>query len=141
MSFRRQDPKQAHAELMRWSRRVGDSKSHGLLKYVQILDRRRFSILKFFKHAKTSGLTEALDNVVKFTKKGADGFHDWQYVRRELLRKCGKRAGPWAGRGLKPYVFDRVHTIPRSALFHVCHNPWRDSSQEVDGEQRRPCAC
>jgi len=46
--FRRQDPKRARAELRDWKRRVRESKIPELLKYVEMLDRRRFGILNFF---------------------------------------------------------------------------------------------
>lgn len=88
--FRWQDPKQARAELRDWKRRVRESKIPELLKYVQMLDRRRFGILNFFKHRKTNGLSEGFNNVVKTIKKTAYGFHDWQYFRLKILRKCGK---------------------------------------------------
>ena len=88
--FRRQDPKQARAELRDWKRRVRESKIPELLKYVEMLDRRRFGILNFFKHRKTNGLSEGFNNVVKTIKKSAYGFHDWEYFRLKILRKCGK---------------------------------------------------
>ncbi len=88
--FRRQNPKQARAELRDWKHRVRESKIPELLKYVQMLDRRRFGILNFFKHRKTNGLSEGFNNVVKTIKKSAYGFHDWEYFRLKILRKCGK---------------------------------------------------
>ena len=92
--FRRQDSKQARAELRDWKRRVRESKIPELVKYVQMLDRRRFGILNFFKHRKTNGLSEGFNNVVKTIKKSAYGFHDWEYFRLKILRKCGKLADP-----------------------------------------------
>jgi transposase len=88
--FRRQDPKRARAELRDWKRRVRESKIPELLKYVEMLDRRRFGILNFFKHRKTNGLSEGFNNVVKTIKKDAYGFHDWEYFRLKILRKCGR---------------------------------------------------
>ena len=88
--FRRQAPKRARAELRDWKHRVRESKIPELLKYVQMLDRRRFGILNFFKHRKTNGLSEGFNNVVKTVKKSAYGFHDWQYFRLKILRNCGK---------------------------------------------------
>ena len=88
--FRRQDPKQARAELRDWKRRVRESNIPELLKYVEMLNRRRFGILNFFKHRKTNGLSEGFNNVVKTIKKDAYGFHDWEYFRLKILRKCGK---------------------------------------------------
>lgn len=88
--FRWQDPKQARSELRDWKRRVRESKIPELLEYVKMLDRRRFGIQNFFKHRKTNGLSEGLNNVVKTIKKSAYGFHDWQYFRLKILRKCGK---------------------------------------------------
>ena len=35
-------------------------------------------------------LEEGFNNVVKTIKKNAYGFHDWQYFRLKILRKCGK---------------------------------------------------
>jgi transposase len=92
--FRRQTPKQARAELRDWKRRVRESKIPELVKYTQMLDRRRFGILNFFKHRKTNGLSEGFNNVVKTIKKSAYGFHDWEYFRLKILRKCGKLADP-----------------------------------------------
>jgi len=37
---------------------VRESKIPELLKYVEMLDRRRFGILNFFNHRKTNGLSE-----------------------------------------------------------------------------------
>ena len=88
--FRRQDPKRARAELRDWKRRGRESKIPELLKYVAMLDRRRFGILNFFKHRKTNGLSEGFNNVVKTIKKDAYGFHDWEYFRLKILRKCGR---------------------------------------------------
>jgi transposase len=88
--FRRQDPKRARAELRDWKHRVRESKIPELLKYVEMLDRRRFGILNFFKHRKTNGLSEGFNNVVKTIKKDAYGFHDWEYFRLKILRKCGR---------------------------------------------------
>ena len=68
--------------------------SQELVKYVQMLDGRRFGILNFFKHRKTNGLSEGFNNVVKTIKKSAYGFHDWEYFRLKILRKCGKLADP-----------------------------------------------
>ncbi|MBI4589152.1 MAG: ISL3 family transposase [Candidatus Rokubacteria bacterium] len=90
VAFRRQDPKRARAELRDWKRRVRESKIPELLKYVEMLDRRRFGILNFFKHRKTNGLSEGFNNVVKTIKKDAYGFHDWEYFRLKILRKCGR---------------------------------------------------
>lgn len=88
--FRRQNPKQARAELRDWKLRVRESNIPELLEYVRMLDRRRFGILNFFKHRKTNGLSEGFNNVVKTIKKDAYGFHDWEYFRLKILRKCGK---------------------------------------------------
>lgn len=88
--FRRLDPKVARAELREWKRRVRESAIPELLEYAKMLDRRRFGILNFFKHRKTNGLSEGMNNVVKTIKKNAYGFHDWQYFRLKILRKCGK---------------------------------------------------
>ncbi len=83
-------PKRARTELRDWKRRVRESKIPELLKYVEMLDRRRFGILNFFKHRKTNGLSEGFNNVVKTIKKDAYGFHDWEYFRLKILRKCGR---------------------------------------------------
>ncbi|MEK7716955.1 MAG: ISL3 family transposase [Pseudomonadota bacterium] len=88
--FRRQDHKQARAELRDWKRRVRESNIPELMEYVKMLNRRRFGILNFLKHRKTNGLSEGFNNVVKTIKKAAYGFHDWQYFRLKILRKCGK---------------------------------------------------
>jgi len=91
--FRRLDPKVARAELRDWKRRVRESGIPELIEYAKMLDRRRFGILNFFKHRKTNGLSEGMNNVVKTIKKNAYGFHDWQYFRLKILRKCGKLGG------------------------------------------------
>lgn len=88
--FRRLEPKIARAELRDWKQRVRESNIPELLEYVKMLDRRRFGILNFLKHRKTNGLSEGFNNVVKTIKKDAYGFHDWQYFRLKILRKCGK---------------------------------------------------
>jgi len=88
--FRRQDLKQARAELRDWKRRVRESNIPELLEYVKMLNRRRFGIQNFLKHRKTNGLSEGFNNVVKTIKKNAYGFHDSQYFRLKILRKCGK---------------------------------------------------
>lgn len=88
--FRLLDPKAARAELRDWKRRVRESGIPELMEYAKMLDRRRFGILNFFKHRRTNGLSEGMNNVVKTIKKNAYGFHDWQYFRLKILRKCGK---------------------------------------------------
>ena len=88
--FRRLDPKAARAELRDWKRRVRESGIPELIEYTKMLDRRRFGILNFFKHRLTNGQAEGFNNVVKTIKKNAYGFHDWQYFRLKILRKCGK---------------------------------------------------
>jgi len=88
--FRRLDPKVARAELRDWKRRVRESNIPELLEYVKMLNRRRFGILNFLKHRKTNGLSEGFNNVVKTIKKNAYGFHDSEYFRLKILRKCGK---------------------------------------------------
>jgi len=88
--FRLKDPRRARAELKDWKRRVRESAIPELLEYVKLLDRRRFGIMNFFKHRKTNGLSEGLNNVVKTLKKDAYGFHDWEYFKLKILRKCGK---------------------------------------------------
>ena len=88
--FRLSDPKKARAELKDWKSRVRESRIPELLDYVKLLDRRRFGVMNFFKHRKTNGLSEGLNNVVKTLKKDAYGFHDWKYFRLKILRKCGK---------------------------------------------------
>jgi transposase len=88
--FRRLDPKDARAEFRDWKRRAKESGIPEILDYVKMLDRHRFGILNFFKHRKTNGLSEGFNNVVKTIKKAAYGFHDWQYFRLKILRKCGK---------------------------------------------------
>jgi transposase len=88
--FRLSDPKKARAELKDWKRRVRESRIPELLDYVKLLDRRRFGVMNFFRHRKTNGLSEGLNNVVKTLKKDAYGFHDWKYFRLKILRKCGK---------------------------------------------------
>lgn len=92
--FRRLDPKQARTELRDWKRRAKESCIPEILEYVKMLDRRRFGVLNSFKHRMTNGLSEGLNNVVKTIKKSAYGFHDWQYFRLKILRKCGKLQEP-----------------------------------------------
>ena len=94
MVFRRLDAKQARSELRDWKRRARESGIPEILAYVEMLDRRRFGILNFFKHRKTNGLSEGMNNVVKTIKKNAYGLHDWQYFRLKILRKCGKLGTP-----------------------------------------------
>lgn len=88
--FRLLSPKQARTELRDWKRRARESGIPEILDYVKMLDRRRFGILNFFKFRNTNGLSEGFNNVVKTIKKNAYGFHDWQYFRLKILRKCGK---------------------------------------------------
>jgi transposase len=88
--FRRLDPKDARTEFKDWKRRARESAIPEILEYVKMLDRHRFGILNFFKHRKTNGLSEGFNNVVKTIKKDAYGFHDWEYFRLKILRKCGK---------------------------------------------------
>ena len=88
--FRLRNPRLARAELKDWKQRVRESGIRELLDYVKLLDRRRFGIMNFFKHRKTNGLSEGLNNVVKTLKKDAYGFHDWEYFKLKILRKCGK---------------------------------------------------
>lgn len=92
--FRLLDPKAARAELRDWKSRVRESGIPELMEYAKMLDRRRFGILNFFKHRRTNGLSEGMNNVVKTIKKNAYGFHDWQYFRLKILRKCGKLDQP-----------------------------------------------
>lgn len=88
--FRRLDPKVARAELRDWKHRVRESGIPELIEYAKMLDRRRFGIQNFFRYRRTNGLSEGFNNVVKTIKKNAYGFHDWQYFRLKILRKCGK---------------------------------------------------
>lgn len=88
--FRWLEPKVARAEFRDWKRRARESKIPEILEYVKLLDRRRYGILNFFKYRKTNGLSEGFNNVAKTIKKNAYGFHDWQYFRLKILRKCGK---------------------------------------------------
>lgn len=88
--FRLLPSKEARAELREWKARVRESGIPELLEYLEMLNRRRYGILNFFKHRLTNGLSEGLNNVVKTIKKDAYGFHDWQYFRIKILRKCGK---------------------------------------------------
>ncbi len=92
--FRRLDPKVARAELRDWKRRVRESGIPELIEYAKMLDRRRFGIQNFFRYRRTNGLSEGFNNVVKTIKKMAYGFHDWQYFRLKILRKCGKLGPP-----------------------------------------------
>ena len=84
------DPRKARGEFRAWKRRVQESGIPELLEYLKMLNRRRFGILNFFKHRKTNGLSEGMNNVVKTIKKMAYGFHDWTYFRLKILRQCGK---------------------------------------------------
>jgi transposase len=88
--FRLGDIREARAELKDWKRRARESKIPEIVEYVGLLNRRRYGILNFFRHHKTNGLSEGLNNVVKTLKKDAYGFHDWRYFRLKILRKCGK---------------------------------------------------
>ena len=88
--FRELDSKTARTELRDWKRRAMESGIPEIVDYVKMLNRRRFGILNFFRHRQTNGLSEGLNNVVKTLKKDAYGFHDWQYFRLKILRKCGK---------------------------------------------------
>jgi transposase len=88
--FRLGDLRVARTEIKDWKRRAKESQIPEILEYVGLLNRRRFGILNFFRHHKTNGLSEGLNNVVKTIKKDAYGFHDWQYFRLKILRKCGK---------------------------------------------------
>lgn len=91
--FRRIHPRQARRELRDWKRRARESGIPEILDFVRMLDRRRFGIQNFFKLRLTNGLSEGFNNVVKTIKKSAYGFHDWQYFRLKILRKCGKLGG------------------------------------------------
>lgn len=87
------DPGAARLEFRAWKGRARESKIPEVLEYVKMLDRRRFGIMNFFKHRRTNGLSEGMNNVVKTIKKNAYGFHDSQYFRLKILRKCGKLGG------------------------------------------------
>jgi len=84
------DPRKARGEFRAWKRRVRESGIPELLEYLKMLNHRRFGILNFFKHRKTNGLSEGMNNVVKTIKKMAYVFHDWTYFRLKILRQCGK---------------------------------------------------
>jgi transposase len=84
------DPKRARRALKEWKLRVTESGIPELVEFVKMLDRRRYGIQNFFRHRITNGLSEGLNNVVKTIKKVAYGFHDWQYFRLKILRRCGK---------------------------------------------------
>jgi transposase len=84
------DPKRARKALKGWKLRVRESGIPELVEFVKMLDRRRYGIQNFFRHRLTNGLSEGLNNVVKTVKKVAYGFHDWQYFRLKILRRCGK---------------------------------------------------
>jgi transposase len=88
--FDERDPKKARRALKEWKLRVRDSGIPELMEFVKMLDRRRYGIQNFFRHRLTNGLSEGLNNVVKTVKKVAYGFHDWQYFRLKILRRCGK---------------------------------------------------
>jgi transposase len=88
--FRLGDLRAARAELKNWKRRARESKIPEIVDYVGLLNRRRYGILNFFRHHKTNGLSEGLNNVVKTLKKDAYGFHDWRYFHLKIIRKCGK---------------------------------------------------
>lgn len=88
--FAEVDPKRARRALREWKLRVRESGIPELVEFVEMLDRRRYGIQNFFRHRITNGLSEGLNNVVKTVKKVAYGFHDWQYFRLKILRRCGK---------------------------------------------------
>jgi len=92
--FRLGDLREARTELKDWKRRARESKIPEIVEYVRMLNRQRYGILNFFRHHKTNGLSEGLNNVAKTLKKDAYGFHDWQYFRLKILRKCGKLETP-----------------------------------------------
>lgn len=92
--FRRLSSRQARAELKDWKRRARESDIPEILAYVKMLNRRRFGVQNFFKLRLTNGQSEGVNNVVKTIKKKAYGFHDWQYFRLKILRKCGKLGNP-----------------------------------------------
>ena len=92
--FRQLSPRQARRELKDWKRRARESGIPEILAYVEMLDRRRFGVQNFFRLRLTNGQAEGFNNVVKTIKKKAYGFHDWQYFRLKILRKCGKLGDP-----------------------------------------------
>jgi transposase len=87
------DSKRARKALKEWKSRARESGFPELEAFVQMLNRRRYGILNFFRHRINNGLSEGYNNVVKTIKKMAYGFHDSDYFGLKILRKCGKIEG------------------------------------------------
>lgn len=81
---------EARSYLRDWIGKVQESGIPELRKFVELLQRRRRGIRNYFLHRVTNGLSEGFNNVVKTVKKMAYGFHDSDYFRLKILRKCGK---------------------------------------------------
>jgi len=88
--FKCRRPAEARSYLRDWIGKVNDSGIPELLKFVELLKRRRRGIRGYFRHRITNGLSEGFNNVVKTIKKMAYGFHDSHYFRLKILRICGK---------------------------------------------------
>lgn len=88
--FGQRSPAAARTYLRDWIGKVRDSGIPELLKFVELLHRRRRGLRNYFQYRLTNGLSEGFNNVVKTIKKMAYGFHDSQYFRLKILRKCGR---------------------------------------------------
>lgn len=73
-----------------WIAKVRESEIPELLKFVELLKRRRRGLRNYFKHRASNGMAEGFNNVVKTIKKMAYGFHDREYFCLKILRICGK---------------------------------------------------
>jgi len=88
--FSRRSPAAARDHLRDWIGKVHDSGIPELLKFVELLHRRRRGLRNYFLHRVTNSLSEGFNNVVKTIKKVAYGFHDPDYFRLKILRQCGQ---------------------------------------------------
>ena len=80
----------ARAYLRDWVAKVQESGIPELLQFAELLHRRRRGLRNYFQYKLTNSLSEGFNNVVKTIKKMAYGFHDSDYFRLKILRKCGK---------------------------------------------------
>jgi transposase len=76
--------------LLKWEEKARESGIPELLEVLKTIGRRREGIMNYFEYQVANGMAEGFNNVVGTIKKQAYGFHDTEYLKLKILRKCGR---------------------------------------------------
>jgi len=83
------DKDDAKEQIVEWIERAKESIYEHISHFARKTEKRLDTLLNWFNHPISNGLSEGINNVIKSLLKRGYGYKDFDYFRMKVLQKCG----------------------------------------------------